>query len=61
MKKRLFFNGINIFRNDHPIDQAVEYPFPIFPHPAYTTLRRVNPAPVTAEMAFHLAVIHLFI
>jgi hypothetical protein len=44
VKQGLFLNGINMFRHQPAIDQAVQNPALILPHPADATMPILDPA-----------------
>jgi hypothetical protein len=51
MEEGLLLDGIDVFGDGRPIDEAVENPFPIFPDAADAALSGGDPTAVGAEAA----------
>ena len=61
MKKRFFFDGVDILGNQLSIDQTVQNTIPVFSNPAPATTIIVYGAKVSAEQTMNLRFLSFFI
>lgn len=61
MEEGLLLDGIDVFGDEHPVDEAVEHPLPVFPDAADPPRAWGDPAAVGAEAASDTILFFLFV